>query len=626
MGVLIGFLVFAGLSYSEFENPQSSHLRPFLGDEVLTEQMLTERAAQLEQLPFSEAGEALSQASVLRLQAEELGAASLTLPLIRIWYRFSHTPEDIEAGLSNTESLLLRFQQQLDVRSLETAEIFRALFLTDLSRYVEALSVLEKLIENSRTPATIAVAQANVARIASNTGRFAQAVEAGLEAIIYYQSTGDKRTLFNLYHNLSGTYAAMHDYSRSLEAAQTAYRYALDLSDPQLISDAYLALGTSWHRQGNPETAIEMLLKSRDLATGPGMQLRLAQVLLNLGNVYQSMENHGEAVTYYRQAETLSLALQQPFGIALSRYNLAISLQKTGRYVEAIQQYLGAAPFFEQSGNIAKLKLLNEGLAQSHAALGDWQQAWEHQQRYLEFFRQVYDQENQRILSEAQTRFETRLREQELASVLELSGQQHKQIRLQRALMALLLLGVACGIAFFIYRERSLVQLYQRSAELLQQTPKKTELLSPGAKTAVQILSDGTGKEDDPVNDETGQENKLYFRLYSDLVQALEQGKLYTDENLTVKEAAKFLQTNEKYLSTAISKCSNTNFSGLINFWRILEARRLLLLHGEKMPVQEIMERCGYRSTTTFYNAFKKYTGMTPGQFIAISQKEKAHS
>lgn len=628
-GLLTGLqlLLFCLPAAGQDAQHSADEIRTELQQQELSETALLALAERIEALPFSEAAAALELTRLAQQQAENRGYASAALPLVRIWYRFSFDVPAIETALAQTEALLQRFPVLPDARSRETIEIFRALFLIDLGRQPEALSLLRELAGQSDNPATVAVARANMARVLSGLGQYQLAVEAALEAITYYRNTGDTRTLFNLYYNLNGYYAVMELTELALDAAQTAYAFALQTEDPQLLSDAYLGLGTSWHRSGDPEKAVTFLEQSRELAQGPGMQVRLAQVLLNLGNVYQSSGNHEEAIRNYRQAEALSQDLGQPYGIALSRYNLAVSLQQLGRYAEAIRYYELTAPWFESSGNIKELMLLTEGLAHSLARAGDLERAWPQLLRYNELFRQVYDEENQRTLNEAQTRFETSIREQQLALSLSLNEQQEKQIRLQWALIALLVLGAGAGLAFLRLRDQNLNQLYQRSEELLGQS-SMLHAVQPAEAELSDALPVFDADEDTETDAEPSQPepvgNSAYTKLYQAFVQALEKDKIYQDENLSLKEAARYLKTNEKYLSTAISQHSNTNFSGLVNFWRILEARRLLRLYGDDLPVQEIMHSCGYRSSTTFYNAFKKYTGMTPRQFVTISMKERA--
>jgi len=85
------------------------------------------------------------------------------------------------------------------------------------------------------------------------------------------------------------------------------------------------------------------------------------------------------------------------------------------------------------------------------------------------------------------------------------------------------------------------------------------------------------------------------------------------------------VDVNEKYISQAISLYGNKSFYQFLHYYRINEARRLLLEAEDDLQIKEIMFDCGYRSRSTFINAFKEYTGMTPSQFKSrLPQQESS--
>ncbi len=67
------------------------------------------------------------------------------------------------------------------------------------------------------------------------------------------------------------------------------------------------------------------------------------------------------------------------------------------------------------------------------------------------------------------------------------------------------------------------------------------------------------------------------------------------------------------YLSKIINTNSDYNFSDFINNFRIEKAKKLLAdAEYNNYTYIAIGYECGFNSKSTFYTAFKKFTGQTP--------------
>lgn len=120
--------------------------------------------------------------------------------------------------------------------------------------------------------------------------------------------------------------------------------------------------------------------------------------------------------------------------------------------------------------------------------------------------------------------------------------------------------------------------------------------------------------ETDP-NDETETSNgydKVGIGLK--LLEQLGEKQVYRDKDLTLVKLAQLIGTNRSYLSNYINQELNTNFNDLINEKRVNYAQILLVQEDKK--VYEICELSGFNSTSSFYRAFKKFTGYTPGNIV----------
>lgn len=105
------------------------------------------------------------------------------------------------------------------------------------------------------------------------------------------------------------------------------------------------------------------------------------------------------------------------------------------------------------------------------------------------------------------------------------------------------------------------------------------------------------------------------YAFGEDLEKAMEEKELYLDPNLTLQSLATTIGTNRTYLSRYLSEVKETNFYDYINQLRICQKSVPLLADENKYTLDYIALKSGFNSLSTFQRAFRKYKGITPGQF-----------
>lgn len=119
-------------------------------------------------------------------------------------------------------------------------------------------------------------------------------------------------------------------------------------------------------------------------------------------------------------------------------------------------------------------------------------------------------------------------------------------------------------------------------------------------------------------------ENKeLFGKIKQDLIEKLDQEKLYRDQDLTIYKLAKLLNTNSKYLSVIINKEFGKNFVNFINDYRVEEAKINLLQDVKhSLTIEAHGQNVGFKSKSSFNVAFKKLTGYTPTEYIRANTSQ----
>lgn len=135
-----------------------------------------------------------------------------------------------------------------------------------------------------------------------------------------------------------------------------------------------------------------------------------------------------------------------------------------------------------------------------------------------------------------------------------------------------------------------------------------------------------TEKTSKPYNIKEKQEKNAAYRsliraeladeLYEKILNIIVIEKRYRNKDFSAKELAKELNTNTRYISAVINSRFNTNFSCLVNEYRIKEAlHRMTDKRFVDMTIEEIGSAVGFANRQSFYASFYRMMGETPNSY-----------
>lgn len=118
-------------------------------------------------------------------------------------------------------------------------------------------------------------------------------------------------------------------------------------------------------------------------------------------------------------------------------------------------------------------------------------------------------------------------------------------------------------------------------------------------------------------DDDLGSEEQrsIICRRYAEEVRIwFEKEKPYLREDLRLTDLQRVFPISRSYLSLLFNKELGCSFSDYVNGFRVEESKRLM--EAEPMAsIQEIAERSGFHSISTFRRAFIKQTGSIPSEY-----------
>lgn len=103
-------------------------------------------------------------------------------------------------------------------------------------------------------------------------------------------------------------------------------------------------------------------------------------------------------------------------------------------------------------------------------------------------------------------------------------------------------------------------------------------------------------------------------RIRKKIEAAFVEQELHRDSLLNLRSLSRAINEKAHYVSQVVNQDLGTTFYELVNRHRVELARRLLREAAER-TVLEIALEVGFNSKSTFHTAFRRQTGMTPGEF-----------
>jgi len=100
------------------------------------------------------------------------------------------------------------------------------------------------------------------------------------------------------------------------------------------------------------------------------------------------------------------------------------------------------------------------------------------------------------------------------------------------------------------------------------------------------------------------------------ILRTMDEKKSYLDCDLTLRDLAAQVGISYHQASQVINRQMNQRFFSFVNDYRVQLAKNMMADPATRnMPIVELAIEVGFKSKSSFYDAFKKVTQMTPTQF-----------
>ena len=110
--------------------------------------------------------------------------------------------------------------------------------------------------------------------------------------------------------------------------------------------------------------------------------------------------------------------------------------------------------------------------------------------------------------------------------------------------------------------------------------------------------------------------SEMEEHILKKLIDFMETEKSFQNSSFSLPELAKKLSVSPHHLSQILNENLGKNFFEFIAEYRIKEAKKILLSkENNHLKIEEVAEKVGYNSKSSFNTSFKKITGTTPSEY-----------
>lgn len=487
-----------------------------------------------------------------------------------------------------------------------------------------------------------------------HANRYIEALDVLADAMNRADTEGDDPAYMRALLMIGNTYTLFSDYDQALHYYELCEERAITVKDEAMVNKARNNMLICYVEMGKAQEA-EACYKSIGTIYGENTNFNRFYTYHNQALLAKARKDYKLALFMHRQA------LQYAQDHDMPAYLIAAQMGQMGTISEllndnqgALDWYLKCKEYAEDGKHFGPLTTACEKLSALYGKLGNEQLEVYYHRRYVSltdsFFREnefnskrsliaKYEgQHSKRMISSLTTRNHT------LTSVI--------------VIIALLLLALS-GLLVYIYWQNRRLRNFQRlliakheehsrqltmqnelyvtlhqqqvqETEEIQVTPAPTDTIGEDITVTEDNVTEDNAAEDNAADEETMNTDvdlltkEQADALLMDIAHVMENANVICDPNFSLSQLARMVSSNTKYVSWVINKNYNKNFKSYLTEYRIREASRLLnnTAVSGNLTIAAIAEQVGYKSPTTFNQAFKRIYGMTPSAYMKVAQQK----
>lgn len=487
----------------------------------------------------------------------------------------------------------------------------------------------------------------NAGKLYYGRGDYVEALDEFVNGVKLSEQCAKPRYAAQMYNHIGNVYCMFLDWEKGLDYYKKAYNFARKYSDKKVCHDILVNMTGMYTFLGDRSNAMkyyELSEQTKD-ATDPediymsGYTLSLIQI--QGGDAHAGISRLkmlvGYAVEKRLEPKYQCFAYQEIYG-AYDGLHMPDSVLK---YMVLCD--VTARRYNLQHTFAATLKRLSD----FYENKGDVVMSNKYKSRYLDIMDSIYDMRRFDAVGNSLFTYEVGKTTKEIADLRTSQNERMQTIRMQWVIMCAVGI-VAFTTILFLYIvwkqkkriHKSYINLYKINQDFIETQEQLTSRLrrcraeisekNDMIDNLRQELGNAKGTEESPAEEgikyQTSKLTDGQMQTIADAIgNVMENTTEFCDCNFSLSKLADLVGSNTSYVSQVINDSFQKTFNDYVTPYRIHTACKRLTdrTNYGNFTMKAIAESVGFKSYTTFVNAFKKITGITPSiyQKIAIKQE-----
>ncbi len=432
--------------------------------------------------------------------------------------------------------------------------------------------------------------------------------------------------------DITGDFYEAIAYNKLALTIMTKYGYEND------VARVLLNLGLYYKNAGQLDSALYFLESADSINKKLNNMRQQIQVKYNKGLIKLDQKKFAESEIIMKETYDECVKLKFVDGQAFSLSALSGFYEKTGNPEKALQVIDTSLQLIVENQLTYKLIDVYKQRHSILVGMGRYKEAYNSAIQLIKLNDSIISKEKQQEIQVLKIRFETQIKENEIARLIENVAAKTYLNRVQSisiTVLAIMLL-IATGLSLYIFRLYRLRNAaYSALSRIYRnQMPESIIDISYGFKnrypdddiaTNTKSLKAEIWRSDQVENEENQTEGAISTNAIVSISNILINQKLYLDASLTADKLAIATGLKRQELTRAIRDGFGVNFFQLLNKYRSQHAITLMNMPENRLlKIEYIGMKSGFSTRTTFYSAFTLHTGLPPAIYRdGLFDKEK---
>lgn len=312
-------------------------------------------------------------------------------------------------------------------------------------------------------------------------GKYGIALSYQINALRIAEKQQDTFGIAVCCNNIGVIYKSLHKYDKALEYYSRSNKLCELANKTQGYIMTLNNIGTTYNDQGDYKKAKPYYEKALEKARETDDNSAVSVALNNLGEVYAMEEKHDKALLCFKQCLEIDRKVGDQFGELLSIINIAGSYVNLHQYRQAESEYFLAFELAHKLNGNYYLSDIHKNLSELFTKMADHKKAIEHFKLHVSYKDSIFNEENNKNLSDLQLQYETEKKEQAIVSLNNEKEYKNAKIKMQKSVQVV---SISIGLLLLLSL-LSLYNLYRLKArtneQLILLNKEKNEFLSIAA-------------------------------------------------------------------------------------------------------------------------------------------------